>query len=85
MLEAVLLSLVGALAGIGMAYAAFNGQAINTFGGSLWDTQIVFTLDVSPPLVLLAVALSGAIGIVGGLFPAIRSIKASVADSLRMH
>jgi putative ABC transport system permease protein len=82
-LEAVLLSLVGAFVGIGMAYAAFNGQAINTLGGSLWDTQIVYTLSVSPPLVLLAIALAGSIGILGGLFPAIRSIRSTIVDALR--
>jgi putative ABC transport system permease protein len=82
-LEAVLLSLVGAIVGIGMAYAAFNGQAINTLGGSLWDTQVVYTLSVSPPLVLLAIALAGSIGILGGLFPAIRSIRSTIVDALR--
>lgn len=82
-LEAVLLSLVGAFVGIGMAYAAFNGQAINTLGGSLWDSQIVYTLSVSPPLALLAIALAGSIGILGGLLPAIRSIRSTVVDALR--
>ena len=82
-LEAVLLSLVGAFVGIGMAYTAFNGQAINTLGGSLWDTQIVYTLSVSLPLVLLAIALAGSIGILGGLLPAIRSIRSTIADALR--
>jgi putative ABC transport system permease protein len=82
-LEAVLLSLVGAFVGIGMAYTAFNGQAINTLGGSLWDTQIVYTLSVSLPLVLLAIALAGSIGILGGLFPAIKSIRATIVDALR--
>jgi putative ABC transport system permease protein len=82
-LEATLLSLVGAFVGIGMAYAAFNGQAINTLGGSLWDTQIVYTLSVSPPLVVLAIVLAGSIGILGGLFPAIRSIRSTIVDALR--
>jgi putative ABC transport system permease protein len=82
-LEAVLLSLAGAFVGIGMVYTAFNGQAINTLGGSLWDTQIVYTLSVSLPLVLVAIALAGSIGILGGLFPAIRSILATIADALR--
>jgi putative ABC transport system permease protein len=82
-LEAVFLSLVGAFVGIGMAYAAFNGQAINTLGGSLWDTQIVYSLSVSPPLVLLAIVLAGSIGILGGLFPAIRSIRSTIANALR--
>ena len=83
-LEAVLLSLVGAFVGIGMAYTAFNGQAINTLGGSLWDTQVVYTLSVSLPLVLLAIALVGSIGILGGLLPAIRAIRSTIADALRV-
>jgi hypothetical protein len=37
-IEAVLLSLAGAC--IGIAYAAFNERAINTLGGSRWDSQL---------------------------------------------
>lgn len=81
--EALLLSLSGACVGIGLAYAAFNGEAINTLGGSLWDSQIVYTLSVSPALIFLATALAAGIGVLGGLFPAARAIKAPVADSLR--
>jgi len=83
-IEAVLLSLLGAGIGIAVAYGAFNGQAINMLGGSRWDSQLVYSLSVSPPLILLATVLACGIGIVGGLFPALRAIRVSVADSLRM-
>jgi len=43
----------------------------------------VYSLSVSPSLILLATALACGIGMLGGLFPAFRAIKASVADSLR--
>jgi putative ABC transport system permease protein len=81
--EATLLSLTGACVGIGAAYAIFDGTSVNTPGGSRWDSQLVYSLSVSPTLVLLATALACGIGILGGLFPAVRSINASVADSLR--
>ncbi len=84
-LEAILLSLMGAGIGTGVACAAFNGQAINTLGGSLWDSQIVYTLSVSPALILLATVLAIGVGLLGGLFPAIRAINASVVDALRAH
>ena len=83
--EATLLSLAGACVGIAAAYALFDGNTVNTTGGSRWDSQLVYSLSVSPSLVLLAAALACGIGILGGLFPAIRSINASVADSLRMR
>jgi len=82
-IESMLLSLVGAGIGIVVAYGAFNGRAINTLGGSLWDSQVVYSLSVSPSLMLLATALACGIGMLGGLFPAVRAIRASVADSLR--
>jgi ABC-type antimicrobial peptide transport system permease subunit len=63
----------------------FDGSSVNTLGGSRWDSQLLYSLSVSPPLVLLASALAVGIGILGGLFPAIRSINASVADSSRMR
>jgi putative ABC transport system permease protein len=83
--EATLLSLPGACVGIAAAYALFDGNTVNTTGGSRWDSQLVYSLSVSPSLVLLAAAVACGIGILGGLFPAIRSINASVADALRMR
>ena len=59
--------------------------AINTLGGSRWDSQLVYSLSVSPSLMLLATSIACGIGIIGGLLPAIRAIKTSVADSLRMN
>jgi putative ABC transport system permease protein len=84
-IEAVLLSLAGAGIGIGVAYAAFDGRAINTLGGSRWDSQLVYSLTIPPSLVMLATAVACGIGILGGLLPAIRAVRMPVAEALRAN
>jgi len=74
--EAVLLALSGAVIGVGAAWLAFNGNAHMV--GSL-----VFTLTITPALVGLGVALACALGLIGGLFPAIRVARVPVAVALR--
>jgi putative ABC transport system permease protein len=81
--EALLLSLFGAALGIGAAYAAFDGQAISTLGGSRWDSQLVYSLTITRALALEAATLAGAIGLIGGLIPALRAMRVPVAHSLR--
>ena len=83
LLEALLLALFGAIAGIGTAYVAFDGHAISTLGGSRWDSQLVYSLDLTPALMLDATLLACAIGFVGGLIPALRAMRVPVAHSLR--
>jgi putative ABC transport system permease protein len=83
LIEALLLALLGASAGAAIAYVAFNGQAISTLGGTRWDSQIVYSLTITPALIGIATALACGIGFVGGLFPALRAVRASVADALR--
>ena len=48
LLEALLLSLLGAAIGVAIAYAAFNGTTISTLGGALWDSQLVYSLSITP-------------------------------------
>jgi putative ABC transport system permease protein len=83
LLEALLLALFGALVGIGAAYAAFDGHAISTLGGSRWDSQLVYSLHVTPALMLDATLLACVIGLVGGLIPALRAMRIPVAHSMR--
>jgi len=84
-IEAVLLSLTGACIGIAIAYAAFNGRAISTLGGSRWDSQLVYSVSISPSLVLLATAVACGIGLLGGLIPAIRAVRIPAAEALRAN
>ena len=82
LIEALLLALIGAAAGVVIAYAAFNGITISTLGGALWDSQLVYSLSITPSLVIIAVLLACALGLLGGLFPAIRAARSNVAHAL---
>ena len=79
--EAVLLAFAGGVIGALLAWLFFNGNSVSTLGGNF--TQIVFPLKVSSGLLVLGVVLAIAIGVVGGLFPAIRAARLPIATALR--
>jgi putative ABC transport system permease protein len=81
MTEAIILSLAGALLGALLAWSVFNGHAVSTLGGAF--AQVVFKLTVTPQLIGEAILWACVIGILGGLFPALRSIRIPVAEALR--
>jgi putative ABC transport system permease protein len=81
LIEAMLLSVMGALIGAGLAWLFFNGNVVSTLGSNF--TQVVFRLSVSPALVVLGVLWACAIGLIGGLFPSIRAARLPVAAALR--
>jgi putative ABC transport system permease protein len=81
LIEAILLSVMGALIGASLAWLFFNGNVVSTLGSNF--TQVVFRLAVSPALVVLGVLWACAIGLLGGLFPAIRAARLPVATALR--
>jgi putative ABC transport system permease protein len=80
--EALALALIGAAIGVAIAYAAFNGTVISTLGGAQFDGQLVYALIITPTLAVVAVLLACALGLLGGLLPAIGAARASVADAL---
>jgi putative ABC transport system permease protein len=82
-IEALLLAVVGSAIGIAVAYLAFDGRTISTLGGTRWDTQIVYALTITPALVAVAVALACSVGLLGGLAPALKAARASIAESVR--
>ena len=81
LIEAMLLSVIGALIGAGLAWVFFNGNVVSTLGSNF--TQVVFRLAVGPSLVVLGIVWACVIGLVGGLFPAIRAARLPVATALR--
>lgn len=83
LIEALLLALVGACVGVAIAYLAFDGNAISTLGGSRWDSQLVYSLTITPSLMAIAAAIACAIGGIGGLLPAWRAIRQPIAQSLQ--
>jgi putative ABC transport system permease protein len=80
--EALLLALLGAAIGVGIAFAAFNGAVISTLGGALYDSQLVYALTITPSVVATSVLLACALGLLGGGLPAVRAARANVADAL---
>lgn len=82
LVESLLLALLGAVIGVVLAWIFFNGNVITTFGGGM-DSQIVFKLQVGPGLALQGALWACAIGVLGGLLPALRAARLSVATALR--
>lgn len=79
--EALILALLGGAIGAALAWAFFNGNAVSTLGANF--SQVVFRLTVTPGLVIAGLVLAIAIGVLGGLFPAIRAARLPVATALR--
>jgi putative ABC transport system permease protein len=82
LIEALSLALLGAGIGVVIAYVTFNGTTISTLGGALWDSQLVYSLSITPSLAVIAIVLACALGLLGGLFPAVRAARANVAEAL---
>lgn len=80
LVEALLLSVAGALLGATIAWALFNGTTINM--GSV-VSSIVFRLEVSGGLVVQGIAWACAVGLLGGLLPAVRAARLPVATAIR--
>lgn len=79
--ESTLLAMIGGLIGGLVAYFAFNGFQVSTLGASF--SQVVFDFAVTPALLIQGLQAALIIGIVGGLFPAIRAARMPVAIALR--
>jgi putative ABC transport system permease protein len=83
LIEALLLALLGAAIGLATSYAIFAGQMMNTLGGSVTGSQLVFSLPFTPALMIGVVASACAIGLIGGLLPAVRVARSSIAAELQ--
>ncbi|WP_028079736.1 ABC transporter permease [Solimonas soli] len=79
--ESLLLALLGGAIGAALSWAFFNGNVVSTLGDNF--SQVVFRLTVTPALILSGIWLALFIGLLGGLFPAIRSARLPIIDALR--
>ena len=82
LVEALLLAAAGGVLGAFAAWAFLNGHTVSTTQGSA-NAQLVFDISVTLRLALVGIAVSMAIGLVGGLFPAVRAARSSIATALR--
>jgi len=76
LLESMLLALPGALLGTALAWLLFNGLAASPFGYS-------FQLSVTASLAVLGIEWALAMGLLGGLLPALRAARMPVVTALR--
>lgn len=81
MLETMLLALLGGLLGGAVAWLAFNNFTVSTLGNNF--SQVVFQFKVSPPLLWSGLKWALGIGLVGGLFPALRAARLPITTALR--
>ena len=82
LIESLVLALAGGLLGAGGAYLLFDGFTAATIN---WQTfsQVTFAFAVTPRLLVRAIIWAAALGLIGGLFPAIRAARLPIAAGLR--
>lgn len=80
--ESLILAFTGGLIGAGLAWLAFDGYRAATLNWASFSA-ITFAFDVNASLLIQGIVFAMVIGLVGGLFPAIRAATQPVAQALR--
>jgi putative ABC transport system permease protein len=80
LVESLVLAAIGGAIGAIATYLVFDGFTASTLGGNF--TQVVFDFKLSPTLVAQGVVLALIVGLVGGLFPAIRAARMPIVAGL---
>jgi putative ABC transport system permease protein len=82
LVESLVLALAGGLVGAVAAYFAFNGYRASTINFPSFS-QVAFAFAVTPPLLVGGIVIALLMGLIGGLFPAIRAARMPVITALR--
>jgi putative ABC transport system permease protein len=82
LVESLALCIAGALLGGGLAWLFFNGYSVSTASFATFS-QVSFAFRVSVALLIQGVIWSFTIGLLGGVWPAVRASRAPVAEALR--
>ncbi|MDH4070501.1 MAG: ABC transporter permease, partial [Ignavibacteria bacterium] len=79
--EAMILSLVGGLAGVALA----SGMSLVRVSTVNWGTfsELAFGFELSPEIVLYSLLFSVIMGFIGGVLPSIRAARLKITSSLR--
>jgi len=80
--ESLALAVLGGSVGATAAYLAFDGYKAATINWQTF-TQVAFEFLVTPRLLVYAVVWAATIGLIGGLFPAIRAARLPISVALR--
>lgn len=76
LVESLLIAVPGAVLGAAIAWVLFNGHRVTPVGFSI-------DLTVTADVIALGIGWALAIGLIGGLFPALQAARAPVAEALR--
>jgi putative ABC transport system permease protein len=80
--ESLLLALIGGILGAAAAWLVFDGFRAATVNMASFS-QVAFAFEVSPSLLVQGITFALVIGVIGGLFPAVRAARQPVANALR--
>jgi putative ABC transport system permease protein len=82
LVESLLLALAGGVIGGAAAYVGFNGFQTSTIN---WQTfsQVAFAFAVTPGLIVAGIVYALAMGLLGGLLPAVRAARLPIVSALR--
>lgn len=80
--ESLVIAVIGAAIGGAVAYFGFNGFQTSTLNWQSFS-QVAFAFKVTPTLLVVGTVIALAIGLIGGLLPAIRAARLPVATALR--
>jgi putative ABC transport system permease protein len=78
--ESLALAAIGGAIGAVATYLIFDGITASTLGGNF--TQVVFAFRLSPRLIAEGVLLALIVGLIGGLFPALRAARMPIVAGL---
>lgn len=81
MVESIVLAAAGGLVGAAATYLIFDGASASTMGGNF--TQVVFDFKLSPALIGEGLAMALTVGLLGGVFPALRSARMPIVAGLQ--
>jgi len=82
LVESVVLSLIGGIVGAAIAWIAFDGYQASTLNWATFS-QVTFAFAVTPALLVQAIIWSVVLGLLGGVFPAVRAARLPIASALR--
>src|SRR5882672_733539 len=82
LVEALLLGMIGGVAGALIAYFGFNGIRASTMNLSSFS-QITFAFTVTPALLVQSMSYALVLGFFGGLMPSVRAARQPITTGLR--
>lgn len=80
MIEALVLAALGGLIGSALVWVAFDGYTASTLNGF---SQVGFDFAVTSELLQMGLTWALVLGLVGGLFPALRAARLPITSALR--